>query len=100
MYCHLTSFFVCAHPFNQGVRDLILHIIADAPPLSLIRVQVSLPPLHSPSDSRFQNPHCVQKLVVLLAPQLTSASYIRHQEISHHHSPSTKPTADCSIFPS
>jgi hypothetical protein len=41
-YCLLTSISVCAYHCNQDVRDLVLHIIADAPPPSWIRVQVSL----------------------------------------------------------
>ncbi|KAF8462662.1 hypothetical protein DFH94DRAFT_831793 [Russula ochroleuca] len=39
------------------VRDLVLHVIADSPPPSWIRVQ---------------NPHSIQKLVVLLVPGITS----------------------------
>ncbi|KAF8496216.1 hypothetical protein F5888DRAFT_1706478 [Russula emetica] len=41
----------------NDIRDLVLHIIADAPPPSWIRVQ---------------NPHSIQKLVVVLVPGLTS----------------------------
>jgi len=41
-YCLLTSISVCAYHCNQDIRDLVLHIIADAPPPSWIRVQVSL----------------------------------------------------------
>lgn len=40
-YCLLTSFSVCAHYCNQDIRDLVLHIIADDPPPSWIRAQVS-----------------------------------------------------------
>jgi hypothetical protein len=36
-------FFVCTYDRHQDVRDLVLHIIADAPPPSWIRLQVSLP---------------------------------------------------------
>ena len=42
MYCLLTSISVCAYHCEQDIRDLVLHIIADAPPPSWIRVQVSL----------------------------------------------------------
>ena len=42
-YGHLTSFLVSAYYFNQDVRDLVLHVIADAPPPSWIRLQVSRP---------------------------------------------------------
>ncbi|KAI0266318.1 hypothetical protein BGY98DRAFT_1191446 [Russula aff. rugulosa BPL654] len=41
----------------NDIRDLVLHLIADAPPPSWIRVQ---------------NPHSIQKIVVLLVPGLTS----------------------------
>ena len=41
-YCLLISISVCTHHYNQDIRDLVLHIIADAPPPSWIRVQVSL----------------------------------------------------------
>ncbi|KAI0286382.1 hypothetical protein BC826DRAFT_1049111, partial [Russula brevipes] len=41
----------------NDIRDLVLHIIADSPPPSWIRVQ---------------NPRSIQKLVVLLVPGLTS----------------------------
>ncbi|TFY76484.1 hypothetical protein EWM64_g7526 [Hericium alpestre] len=41
----------------DDIRDFILHIVADAPPPSWIHVQ---------------NPHAVQKVVVLLVPGLTS----------------------------
>ncbi|KAI0247771.1 hypothetical protein BJV78DRAFT_1285278 [Lactifluus subvellereus] len=41
----------------NDIRDLVLHVIADAPPPSWIRVQ---------------NPQSIQKIVVLLVPGLTS----------------------------
>ena len=47
-YCLLTSIsFLYAYHCNQDIRDLVLHIIADAPPPSWIRVQVSLLRLRS-----------------------------------------------------
>ena len=47
-YCILTSITsLYAYHCNQDIRDLVLHIIADAPPPSWIRVQVSLVRLRS-----------------------------------------------------
>lgn len=46
-YCLLISISLRAYHRNQDIRDLVLHIIADAPPPSWIRVQVSLLCLHS-----------------------------------------------------
>ena len=41
-YCLLNSTSFCAYQYHQDIRDLVLHIIADAPPPSWIRLQVCL----------------------------------------------------------
>jgi len=43
----LRSFIYRTHYCKQDVRDFVLHIVADAPPPSWIRVQVSLPHLYA-----------------------------------------------------
>ena len=55
-------------------RDLVLHIIADSPPPSWIRVQVSQssPRMLFSIFNGSQNTHIIQKLVVLLIPGLIS----------------------------
>ncbi|KAI9435894.1 hypothetical protein BJY52DRAFT_1207341 [Lactarius psammicola] len=54
MGCHLSA---SGHVLKKDVRDLVLHVIANSPPPSWIRVQ---------------NTQSIQKLVVLLVPGLTS----------------------------
>jgi len=74
-YYLLTLFCVCAYHCDhwQDTCDLVLHIIADAPPPSFIRVQsVFLASLTSLMLSCSQNTHSIQKLIVLLVPRHTS----------------------------
>lgn len=53
----------------QDVRDLVLHIIADAPPPNWVRIDVRLFPFPpSPNTTRPQNARSVQKVVTLLIP--------------------------------
>jgi RNA exonuclease 1 len=61
-------------PIITDFRDLVLHIIADSPPPSWIRVQVSQssPRMLFSIFNGSQNTHSIQKLVVLLIPGLIS----------------------------
>jgi RNA exonuclease 1 len=77
MYHLFTPFIYSTYLGEQDVRDLVLHIIADAPPPSWIRVQVSLPSaclhfLHTPPFLEPAHHSKASRPVALLVPGLTS----------------------------
>lgn len=64
-----------AEVIGQDVRDLVLHLAADAPPSSWVRVEVCYKEtIHTPLQylpAHAQNPRTIQKVVALLIPGLT-----------------------------